>query len=176
MSIQETAQQIYLHIRSAVELILPELNGKDPSSVEEQVHARLWSYVTHAVRDLNPSALNTAEVPAKRDGRAKPWKYVVRFWEVTPLEKALVAESDEEIMSGTGKLPGIVAQYGRDMHSDEAANVAYCPPELSEEAIKEKLPQLRNNLGRQGSAVLRVPYDIGENSFICQVDIISLDA
>lgn len=163
-----TAQEIYAHILPAVKLIMADLNGSpDASSLEERISARIWPHITHAVREVDPSAIET-ETP-KRDARSKSWKYVVRFWHATPLGNDLAAESDAEIMQSTGSLPAIVAQYGTDMHGE-------LPPELSEESVKAKLPQLRNNLGRQNAAVLRIPYDVGEDSFICQVDIVRLDS
>lgn len=161
--------EIYPLVKRTVELILTDLNNvPDAPSLEERVHARLWSYVTHAVRELNPSAIES-QTP-KRDSRAKPWKYVVRFWNVTELGNNLIAESDEEIMQGTGALKQVIPQYAGDLHE------GFIPPELSEESIKSKLTQLRNNLGRQGSAVLRIPYTIGEDNFLCNVDVVSLDA
>lgn len=156
--------EIYGHVLPAVRLILSDLNNTpDAPSLEERVHARLWSYVTHAVREADPSVI-LHEAP-KRDGRSKAWQYVVRFWAATPIGQELVAESDIEIMQGTGSLPGIVAQYAKDMHD------GHLPAELGEDAIKEKLPQLRNNLGRQGSAVLRVEYAVNELDYLCQVDV-----
>jgi hypothetical protein len=157
-------QEIYAHVLPAVKLIIQDLNGApDAPTLEERIHARLWTYVTHAVRELNPSALAT-EAP-KRDGRSKSWQYVVRFWNISPISNDLVAETDTEIMQGTGSLSAIIAQYAQEMHD------GMLPAELSEDAIKEKLPQLRNNLGRQGSAVLRIEYNIGDESYLCQVDV-----
>lgn len=175
-----TAQEIYAHILPAVRIIMAELNGApDASSVEERIAARIWPHITHAVREIDPSALDNPT--PKRDARSKPWQYVIRFWHVTELGNDLVAESDAEIMQGTGPLPAIVAKYGREMHSPEPNDGVtlfpdHLPAELAEESVKSKLAQLRNNLGRQGSAVLRIPYDIGNDRFICQVDVTSLDA
>lgn len=157
-------QEIYAHVLPAVRLIVQDLNGSpDGPSLEERIHARLWPYVTHAVRELNPSAI--ANEPVKRDGRSKSWQYVLRFWNQTPIGPVMIAETDTEIMSSTGSLPAIVAQYAGEMHEDIAIT------ELSEASIKAKLAQLRNNLGRQGSAVLRVSYEIGDEQYLCQVDV-----
>jgi hypothetical protein len=163
------AQDVYSYIKPAVELIMKELNGApDASSLEERIHSRIWPYVTHAVKELNPSAIET-QTP-KRDSRTKSWKYVIRFWNVTAIGNNLIAESDEEIMQGTGALKQVIPQYAGELHEN------YIPTELSEDSIKSKLSQLRNNLGRQGSAVLRIPYAVGEENFLCNVDVVSLDA
>lgn len=154
--------EVYAHVLPAVQLILADLNGAadGATGVDQLVHARLWPYVTHALQEIRPAP---AATPAKIDGRAKPWTCVVRFWDMAG--PTLIAETDPETVMGTGTLPAIVAAYGAEMHGET-------PPELSEEAVKAQLPQLRNNLGRQGSAVLRIEY--GNGSALCQVDVSKL--
>lgn len=168
-----STQEIYAHVLPAVRLIMEDLNGGAAAAgntIEERVHAQLWSYVTHAVREVNPDALNT---PApKRDARAKAWKIVIRFWHTTPIGNDLEAQTDEEIIQGTGALQQIIPAYATEMHGHEGSP-DFCPPELSEESIKEKLPQLRNNLGRQGSAVLRINYNVGDEPWILQCDVVA---
>lgn len=162
--------EIYAHVVSAVRLLIQdasEQNSVAPEAVAlEDVYKQLWPYVTHAVAEVNPSAPLTAALNGepKRDGRAKLWQYVVRFWLREPFDTRLIAETEVEAMQGTGELPAIVARYALEMHEQ-------IPPELSEEVVKGKLPQLRNNLGRQGSAVLRIEYTVGDDAFLCQVDV-----
>lgn len=172
------SQEIYRHVLPAVKMLMAELNDvPDGKSIEERVHARLWPYVTHAVVESHAGAVEI--MTPRRDKRTKPWRYVVRFWNISPIGQDLIAESEQpEIMQGTGNLPAIVAAYGCDVHSPEGSEgnttLTFCPPELSEKSVKEKLEQLRNNLARQGSAVLRIPYDVGDESYLCQVDITSI--
>ena len=156
-------QEVYTHVLPAVKLLLQDLNGAATSeNADALVHGKLWPYVTHAVRELNPSAVPTA----KRDGRSKSWQYVVRFWEMTAIGPQQLAVTDVEMMQGTGSLVGIVQGYVMELHEIDTL-----PSELSEESIKAKLPQLRNNLGRQDSAVLRLEYKLGDDSYLCQVDV-----
>lgn len=173
-------QEVYAHIRAASELLMQEISGAQ--DLEKRIHAAIWPYITHAVRELNPSAIETP-VP-KRDARTKMWQVVVRFWNVTPLGNNLMAETEPDIVQSTGSLPGLIAAYAGDMHVAEGEQ-AGIPHELSEESIKEKLPQLRNNLGRQGSGVLRITYTVPaldergaayDDEWICQVDVTRLDS
>lgn len=155
--------EIYAHVLSATRLIMQDMGeAPDAASLEERVHARLWTYVTHAVRELDPSS--AAETPA-RDARSKPWQYVIRFVQAAPTGIQVVAETDPEIMQGTGHLPAIIAKYAEEMHD------GVIPAELSEEAVKKLIPQMRNNLGRQGTATLRISYKFGDDSFQCQATI-----
>jgi hypothetical protein len=154
--------EIYAHVLAATQLIIQDMgDAPDASSMEERVHARLWTYVTHAVRELDPSS--AAEAPA-RDARSKPWQYVIRFVQVGGAGIQVVAETDPEIMQGTGHLPAILVKYAQEMHDA-------VPDELSEEAVKKLIPQMRNNLGRQGAATLRISYTFAGESFQCQAII-----
>lgn len=175
----ETTAEIYAHVLSAVRLLIQDLgsDGFTANSLEEHIHTRLWSYVTHAVQEVRPSAssASSAEAP-KKDGRSKAWQCVVRFWIVaTPgtLIPAgspgveLIAETDPEIIQGTGSLPEIVERYATEMHPDDAL----FPSALTTAAIKEKLLQLRNNLGRYNKASLRMEYVVDGVSYLCQVDV-----
>jgi hypothetical protein len=154
-------------VARAVEALLPHVPPGAPSLVE-RTHAALWPYVAVAVAQAPPDTAGQVEAPETRDKRAKPWQYTVRFWEAAPTGAELVAETDPAVMWSTGELPGIVSLCASEMH--EGAPI----PELSRGAVKERLPQLRNNLGRAGSAVLRVEYAVGGVRYLCQVDVIRL--
>jgi hypothetical protein len=154
--------EVYSHVLSATRLIIQDMgDAPDASNLEERVHARLWTYVTHAVRELDPSS--AAEAPS-RDARSKPWQYVIRFIQVQASGIQVVAETDPEIMQGTGHLPAIIAKYAQEMHDA-------IPAELDEEAVKKLILQMRNNLGRQGTATLRISYRLADGSFQCQAII-----
>lgn len=162
--------EIYAHVVPAVRLLIEDVSNENnvtPESVSlDAIYKRLWAYVTHAMQEVNPSAsLIAADSEPKRDGRSKTWQYIIRFWQRTPLGTELIAETDGvEAVQGTGELPAIVARYAQELHEQ-------IPSELTEEAVKAKLPQLRNNLGRQGSAVLRMEYRAGDDAYLCQVDV-----
>jgi hypothetical protein len=158
--------EIYAHVLSATRLIIADMgDAPDASSLEERVHARLWTYVTHAVRELDPSS--AAEAPS-RDARSKPWQYVIRFVQVAPTGIQVIAETDPEIMQGTGHLPAIIAKYAEELHETLPGAG---PAELSDEAVKKLIPQMRNNLGRQGTATLRISYLFAAGSFQCHAII-----
>lgn len=164
------SHEVYPHVRAAVALLVQEQNGAPftAPTLEEHIHSQLWAYVTHAVKEVGPSSAGV--IPARRDGREKTWQYMIRFWYNAPNGAELIAESEEpELMQGTGSLPDIIATYGAELHAEQITDGV--PSELSLEAVKAKLPQFRNNLGRQGSAVLRIPYTIGDESYLCQVDV-----
>lgn len=163
------------HVSAAVDAMLSEpgaLADVPPDRLGPAVHAALWPHVHAAVAD----ALAARDLPAPAapaDRRARPWQYVARFWTA---DGDLVGETDPAVIHGTGELPGIVRALAAELHGDEAL----FSPEMDPDVLKGKLPQLRNNLGRADSAVLRIPYEIlqpngnrGE-SFVCQVDVYRL--
>lgn len=162
----------YQHIRQAVAAAVPTVeNGK--GTLAERVHAHLWPYVEAAAVAAAAEGLvpETPEVvaPAPRDRRTRRWQITVRFWMKTPNGPELAAETDPEIIDGTGEIPPKLEAYCMDLHGGVG-------PELREDAVKERLPQLRNNLGRQGSAVLRVEYIGPEGAeWLCQTDVIRLN-
>lgn len=155
-----------------------QAHGDTGAPVAEIVHALLWPHLCRAVE--NELFVSYADAPATgpKDRRSKPWQYVARFWMKTPNGPELVAETDPEIMHGTGELPTIVAKLAAQLHEDGA------PDELKPEAVKALLPQFRNNLGRANTATLRIPYvyadmDEGEMGgravdYLCQIDVYRL--
>jgi hypothetical protein len=161
--------EIYAHVLPAVRLLMQDttLSESDPPPSEVIIHGRLWPYVTHAVEEIRNPPSAPAD-PPKQDRRSKVWQYIVRFWVVTTSGTELVAETDIETMQGTGKLPGIIEQYATEMHPDDAL----FPSGLVASDIKEqRLPQLRNNLGRYSKASLRFEYDYDGAAYVCEVDV-----
>jgi hypothetical protein len=72
-------------------------------------------------------------------------------------------------MEGTGGVPAIIEGLAEQLHG-------FVPAELHPAAVKAKLPQLRNNLGRQPRGVLRISYADGQGQpHICQMDIHRLE-
>ena len=137
------------------------------------VHAALWPHVRAAVERAAPAAHHTT-VPAKRDRRARPWQYIARFWLVSENGPELIAETDAEIMHGTGELSNIIGNLATQLHSD-------VPFGLRPEDIKPRLQQFRNNLGRASAAALRLPYrthvdEAGGHEYLCQVDVQRIEA
>jgi hypothetical protein len=163
--------KIDAHVSAAVEEILSTLSPGDiptNGTLVAAVHARLWPYVAAAVaaavaaRDLPPSGSS--------DRRIRPWQYTARFWN---LDGELIAETDPCIMQGTGGLPLIVLGLARELHGG-----AELQAPMTAEGVKERLPQLRNNLGRADSATLRMSYTAQgtglTGSFACQIDVYRL--
>lgn len=149
-----------------VTLLAPHLPD-GPVSLAERAHAALWPLVQEAVKKL-PAEEKRALTPQKSDKRTRLWQYVVRFWLVRPTGPELVAETDPEIMEGTGSLPRVVRAYAQELHGR-------IPTDLSDGALRALLPQMRNNLGRSASTSLRVPYTHGDDAFLCQFDITRLE-
>ena len=166
MSIQDDVTRL-------VSAVLPNVEpGK--GTIAQRVHAYLWPLVAEATEHAAASGLVPASdkgepAPAPRDQRVKLWQCVTRFWLRTENGPELMAETDPEILEGTGMLPPRLAHYATEMHAGHV-------PEMAEDVLKERLPQLRNNLGRQGSAVLRVEYEADGAAWLCQTDVIRLDS
>lgn len=158
-------------VNKLVVAVLPDVeSGK--RTLAQRVQAHLWPYVhaaaEHAVSEgVVPKAEKGAVAPEPRDKRVKLWQCVTRFWLQTANGPELMAETDPEVIEGTGTLTTLVPKYGKEMHGVSV-------PDLTAKAVKERLPQLRNNLGRQGSAVLRIEHQIGDEQWLCQVDVIRL--
>ena len=144
------------------------------------VHAALWPHVVQAFAECCEAA-DAPPLPVEepKDRRVRPWQYQARFWLDTENGPELVAETDPDVMDGTGALPMIVRDLAASLHECELSDL---PETLSHEALKEKLPQLRNNLGRAKRSALRIPYvflGLHEEStaaYLCQVDVYRLDA
>lgn len=151
-------------LETAVESAVRELVAQAGPMDAEAVYAALWPYVRAAAAPYAPRTAPPS--PQTRDRRAKVWQYTVKFWNA---DGELVGETDPERMEGTGGVPTILAGLAEQLHG-------FVPPELHPEATKAKLPQLRNNLGRQPRGVLRIPYADGQGqSHICQMDIHRLE-
>ncbi len=148
--------------------IVSELMEKEGLSDAAAVHAALWPDVCAAVRIY----LEESPAPvAPADRRTRPWQYVARFWEIAQTGPELVAETDPAVMDGTGQIPGIVISLAAELHE---CHPNLLPADLTHEALRERLPQLRVNLGRSPSAALRIPYAISEGSYLCQLDVYRL--
>jgi hypothetical protein len=136
------------------------------------VYARLWSYVTHAVRECSPEGAQLGPPAGKPDGRSKVWSVQLRFSDGTG---QLTAETEPEPITGTGQLPALVAAYGAEVHADDDVSnvIADAIKAHLLEAVAEKLPQLRNNLGRskEGKATMRIEYSVGEHDYVCEVAV-----
>jgi hypothetical protein len=152
-------------LETAVESAVRELVAQAGPMDAEAVHAALWPYVRAAAAPYAPRpAVPVAATP--KDRRAKVWQYTVKFWNA---DGELVGETDPERMEGTGGVPGIIEGLAEQLHG-------FVPPELHPDATKARLPQLRNNLGRQPRGVLRIPYADGQGQpHICQMDIHRLE-
>lgn len=180
------SQEIAAYVQSAVALLLPDAAraaARDSRPLDETVQALIWPHVRSAVDALGEPT-DGAESAARSDQRTKPWQYVARFWQHTPNGPELVAETDPEIMHGTGELPAIVQGLASQLH-ECAANTL--PDALSDDSLRDRLPQLRNNLGRGRAAVLRIEYTFvhlddepplegSAADFLCQVDVYRLGA
>jgi hypothetical protein len=167
MTLQEAVTQL-------VEAVLPHVEQGVAGSLADHVHAYLWPFVATGVElavanGVYTPPADTPTPPEVQDKRVKRWRHRFYFWKISPIGHDLIAETDPEIMEGTGTLPDIVERYGLELHGADAF-----PEELSIDATKARLPQLRNNLGRQGSAVLRIEYAVGDDRWLCQVDVIRL--
>lgn len=161
----------YQHIRQAVAAAVPTVeDGK--GTLAERVHAHLWPYVEAAAVAAAAEGLvpETPEVvaPAPRDRRTRRWQITVRFWMQTPNGPELAAETDPQVIDGTGQIPTTVEACGLELYGT-------LHPDLSAPLVKKRLPQLRNNLGRQGSAVLRIEYEFMGDAWLCQTDVIRLN-
>ena len=152
-------------VAEVLSALTPALLAEGPLTPERCL-AALWPYVQGA---LDAAKIEAPPPEASRDKRAKPWQYTVRFWRSTPAGPELEAETDPMVMPSTGALPGILQAYGEEMHPGA------CPPELQADAVKGRLQQLRNNLGRHGASALRIEYKAGLDSYLCQVDVIRLE-
>jgi len=156
--------QVQALVSEAVTLLLPRL-PKGHAALSERALASLVPYVTKALEEAGHAATVTAE---PRDKRSKPWLVTVRFWLHTPIGEELVALDDPTVIYSTGGIPPYVTGLSQEMHGE-------IPPELSAASLEERLPQLRNNLGRYGSAVLRVEYAAGGELFKCQIDVVRVE-
>lgn len=159
-------KKIYADVRDAVAGVL----GAEQLATPEEVHARLWPHVRTAFHELVPPPEPSApDSPApKRDRRTRPWQYVVRFWR----DEDLLGETDPAIIRGTGELVVILPALAAQLHEGGSHD-------LTEERVKEKLPQFRTNLGRGANATLRIPYlaadpDGSELDYMVQVDVYRL--
>lgn len=172
--------EIEAGINNAVAMLVKDPDvlavAKTGKPIAEVVHARLWPLVAASVEMHTDPARPSS--PVVRDRRVRSWQYVARFWYQGANGPELVAETDPTIMHGTGQLPEIIRELAAQLHE--------CPPNtlpdaLSEEALKEKLPQFRNNLGRANNSALRIQYpfavleadpDGGHvETYLCQVDV-----
>jgi len=163
MSIQEEVTRLIVST-------LPEV-PKGKGTLAQRVHAYLWPFVQSAAEFAAAEGIvppTESPAPDPRDRRVRLWQCVTRFWLRSEGGDELVAETDPEVLEGTGMIPLMLEDYGLDMHE-------VAVPELSRDALKGRLPQLRNNLGRQGSAVLRIEYELAGASWLCQTDVIRLD-
>lgn len=160
--------EIYAHVLPAVRLLMQDNMDTSDSAptFEEQVFKRLWAYVTHAVHEVQNPPSSAPEAPAKRDGRSKAWQCVVSFYKINSGNPLLIAETDPETIQGTGSLPDLIEKYAAELHETE---YHLLPSPLM--VIDKKIPQLRNNLGRQGKASLRIPYDYADGSYLCEVHV-----
>jgi hypothetical protein len=148
-------------VDEAVRLCVAEHGPMDPAAI----HAALWPLVRAAAAPYAPRAA-APQPAAARDRRVRRWQYTVRFWNDAG---ELVGETDPEQMEGTGAVPQILATLAEQLHE-------FVPPELTPEAVKARLPQLRNNLGRGNHATLRISYaDGGGRGHACQMDIHRLE-
>ncbi|HEX2239156.1 MAG TPA: hypothetical protein VHJ19_12710 [Gammaproteobacteria bacterium] len=142
--------------------------GSAPPATLQQRVAWLFSfYLSPAVSSFAAAEGIAIGEQTEGDRRAKQWGYIARFWSGLKGDPVLEAETEPAVMQGTGQLPTIVADLAEQMHGE-------IPAELTAEAIKARLPQVRNNLGRNdsGQTVLRVDYEIaGGDVWRCQVDI-----
>lgn len=156
-------------VASAVTEAIPHVPGGDTPLVH-RVHAYLYPYVQRAVEEAG-----TGENAQKQDRRIKPWQYVARFWQTVNGEPELIAETDPAIMNGTGEIPDLICNLAAELHEVSAHDL---PAEVRVKAL-ETLPQLRNNLGRQGSAVVRLQYamdvDGEDTDFFLQLDVMRLN-
>jgi hypothetical protein len=167
----------YEHIAAAIAEVLPKINpdelkrGIRPSSI---VAARLFPYIEAATSSLLAAADLERPAEEQTDRRAKPWQAQLRIWS----GEELVAETDPEVIDGTGQLPELVEDIASQLHET-------APAELQQANVRGMLPQLRNNLARQKSAVLRIEYtapDLSEDprlagraaQYLCQVDVFRL--
>lgn len=157
----ESRADLETAVAAAVAALIAERGPMDPAAA----HAALWPYVRDAAAPYAPRSV-PAERGGSRDRRTRPWQYVVRFWDAA---EELTAETDPEVMEGTGNVPTILANLAHQLHG-------FVPDELSEEATRSRLPQLRNNLGRGSHATLRIPYmDEAGAACNCQMDVHRLE-
>jgi hypothetical protein len=148
-------------VDEAVRALVTERGPMEP----EALHAALWPCVRAAAAHYAPRTTPAPASPA-RDRRVRRWQYTVRFWNDAG---ELVAETDPEHMEGTGSVPQILSSLAEQLHG-------FVPPELSVEAVKGRLQQLRNNLGRGSRGVLRIGYADGNGGgHTCQMDIHRLE-
>ena len=153
-------------VDAIVEKIQPTL-PYSPSPLPNRLLAAFWPYLEH-LRNPSPPGQPFSELERK-DQRVKPWQIQIYFWCQTPIGPELVASTDPEVALSTGSILELVPQYASELH--EAL-----PDPLRAEAIKPRLAQLRNNLGRQAGAVLRIPYVLEGVDYLCQVDVMRLAA
>lgn len=152
-------------LESAVAAAVAALHAERGPLDAATTHAALWPYVRAAAAPYAPRTTQAPASPA-RDRRVRRWQYTVRFWDAAG---ELVAETDPEHMDGTGSVPQILSSLAEQLHG-------FVPPELSVEAVKARLPQLRNNLGRGSRGVLRIGYADGNGMMhSSQMDIHRLE-
>lgn len=163
-----TPSEIYPHVLAAVRLVMQDnAYTAETPGICERTHIALWPYVTHAVAEVLVPSAPAPDAP-KPDRRSKSWRVVVRFWHAHADGVAeLVAETDPETITGTGKLPELIKKYAEEMCPDDAL----FPSALVAASIRERIPQLRNNLGRQGSATLRIEYIYEGAEYLCEVSV-----
>lgn len=151
-------------LESAVAAAVAALHAERGPMDAPATYAALWPYVRAAVA---PSAGGEESPPVapSSDRRVRPWQYTARFWDAAG---ELVAETDPEVMQGTGSVPEILATLAQQLHGG-------IPVEMYPAELKARLPQLRNNLGRYGKAVLRIPYVFDGASLVCQLDVYRME-
>jgi hypothetical protein len=154
-------------VSEAAELLsAPQVTGVPYATA---LHAAFWPYVSAAAEQVTPAETPPEAVHATpADRRTRLWQVTLRFWATPPAGPELVAETDPAVIEGTGGLPAAVADTAAQLHGE-------VPAALDAEHVRPTLPQLRNNLGRRGAAVLRLPYVWEEQAYLCQVDVVRLD-
>lgn len=159
-------KQVAEYVQRAVSALLPDVGENITAPA---LHAALYPYVVMAAAEIGAESGTTA--PPKSDRRSKPWQVVIRFWNQGPNGPELGGETDPLVVEGTGELATMIPDLAAQLYGD-------VPEPLSEEAVKARLPQLRNNLGRAKSAALRIDFGhLGaEPRGTCQADVYRLDA
>jgi hypothetical protein len=149
-------------VRAAIAALLQEAYTPDAATL----YNRLWPYVAQAATEAAAGASVVPEASTPVDKRARVWGYHVSFWEISLLGESLVAETDTEHMLGTGSIPGILTALAAEMHGCALSEL---PAPIRPEAIRAKIPQLRNNLARQQSAVMRISYQSTLEGRACEM-------
>lgn len=146
-------------VNALVEELLPRVASTPAAQRPTALLGVLLPYIREALADDTAGA-----VPASTgDRRAKTWLCVVRFWR----RDELLAESEPFTIQGTGTIPQLIRDYAAQVHG---CGIDALPAQLDFAALKDMLPQMRNNLGRYASTTLRVPYVL-DGEHVCQVDV-----